>query len=54
MFLKDATVALLVYDITNQKTYLEIKVLNIFQENGSKKMIMYLFGNKYDLSEKRL
>ena len=54
MFFKDATVALLVFDITSEKTYREIKDywLNVVKENGPKKMIMYLVGNKYDLLEK--
>ena len=49
-----ATVALIVYDITNTKSFNEIKDywLNLVRENGPKKIIMYIVGNKCDLSDK--
>jgi small GTP-binding protein len=54
MFFKDATVALIVYDITNIKSFNEIKDywLTLVKDNGPKKVLMYLVGNKCDLSEK--
>ena len=54
MFFKDATVALIVYDITNKKSFEEIKQywMNLVKENGPKEMIMYIVGNKSDLSER--
>jgi small GTP-binding protein len=54
MFFKDATVALIVYDITNTKSFNEIKDywLNLVRENGPKKIIMYIVGNKCDLSDR--
>ena len=54
MFFKDAAVALLVYDISSKKTFIEIRDywLDIVKENCSEKLIIYLVGNKYDLIEK--
>ena len=54
MFFKDAAVALIVYDITSRSSFIEIKEywMNLVRENGPKQIIMYLVGNKYDLSEK--
>ena len=54
MFFKDAAVVLIVYDITNKNCYVEIKKywMDIVKENGPKQMIIYIVGNKYDLSEK--
>ena len=54
MFFKDATVVLLVYDITSKNSFVEIKNywMDLVKENGPKQMIMYIVGNKYDLSEK--
>ena len=56
MFFKDAAVALIVYDITNKKSFDEIKNywMNLVKENGPKKIIMYIVGNKYDLLEKEV
>ena len=53
MFFKDAAVALLVYDITTKKSFDEIKSywMNLVKENGPKKVIMYIVGNKNDLIE---
>ena len=53
MFFKDAAVALIVYDITSKKSFDEIKKywMNLVKENGPKKVIMYIVGNKYDLLE---
>jgi len=54
MFFKDAAVALIVYDITSKKSFEEIKNywMNLVKENGPKQIIMYIVGNKCDLSEK--
>ena len=54
MFFKDAAVALIVYDITSKKSFDEIKNywMNLVKENGPKQIIMYIVGNKSDLSEK--
>ena len=54
MFFKDAAVALIVYDITSRKSFDEIKNywMNLVKENGPKQIIMYIVGNKCDLSEK--
>ena len=55
MFFKDAAVALLVYDITTKKSFDEIKSywMNLVKENGPKKVIMYIVGNKNDLIEQQ-
>ena len=52
MFFKDANAALIVYDITNKKSFDEIKNywVNFLRENGPKDIIIYLVGNKCDLS----
>ena len=54
MFFKDAAVVLLVYDITSKNSFVEIKNywMDLVKENGPKQMIMYIVGNKSDLSEK--
>ena len=54
MFFKDAAVALIVYDITNKPSFEEIQKywLNLVKENGPQQIIMYIVGNKYDLSER--
>ena len=54
MFFKDAAVTLLVYDITNKDSFIEIKDywMDLVKENGPEQVIMYIVGNKYDLSEK--
>ena len=51
MFFKDASVALIVYDITSQKTFEEVENYwaNAIKENGPKNIIIYLVGNKSDL-----
>ena len=56
MFFKDAAVALIVYDITSKKSFDEIKNywMNLVKENGPKQIIMYIVGNKCDLSEKEV
>ena len=56
MFFKDAAVALIVYDITSKKSFEEIKNywMNLVKENGPKQIIMYIVGNKCDLSEKEV
>ena len=53
-FYKDAKVAILVYDITLRKSYENIKEYwyQQIQENGDKKMILAIAGNKCDLYEK--
>ena len=54
MFFKDAAVTLLVYDITNKDSFIEIKDywMDLVKENGPEQVIMYIVGNKCDLSEK--
>ena len=54
MFFKDAAVALLVYDVTSKKSFDELENywMNLVKENGPKQVIMYIVGNKYDMSEK--
>ena len=56
MFFKDAAVALIVYDITNKKSFEEIKAywMDLVKENGPKKVIMYIVGNKTDLSDQEV
>ena len=56
MFFKDAAVALIVYDVTSKKSFEEIKAywMDLVKENGPKKVIMYIVGNKIDLSEKEV
>ena len=56
MFFKDAAVALIVYDVTSKKSFEEIKEywMDLVKENGPKKVIMYIVGNKIDLSEKEV
>ena len=56
MFFKDAAVALIVYDITNKKSFEEIKGywMDLVKENGPKKVIMYIVGNKTDLSDQEV
>ena len=56
MFFKDANVALIVYDITNKKSFDEIKNywVDFLRENGPKVIITYLVGNKCDLSEQAI
>ena len=53
MFFKDAAVALIVYDITSKKSFDEIKNywMNLVKENGPKQIILYIVGNKSDLTE---
>ena len=54
MFFKDAAVTLLVYDITNKDSFIEIKDywMDLVKEHGREQVIMYIVGNKCDLSEK--
>ena len=56
MFFKDAAVALIVYDITNKKSFEEIKGywMDLVKENGPKKVIMYIVGNKTDLLDQEV
>jgi small GTP-binding protein len=52
MFFKDANAALIVYDITNEKSFKEIQNywVGFLRENGPRDIIAYLVGNKFDLS----
>ena len=56
MFFKDAAVALIVYDVTSKKSFEEIKAywMDLVKENGPKKVIMYIVGNKTDLSDQEV
>jgi small GTP-binding protein len=51
MFFKEASVALIVYDVTNLKSFNEIKNywMNLVKEHAPKNIIMYIIGNKSDL-----
>ena len=53
MFYKDAGVAILVYDLTNKKSYEELKSYWVKQvkELSSKNIILVLVSNKSDLYE---
>lgn len=53
IFYKDAKIAILIYDITNAKSYEELKNywVNQLQENGPKDIIIGIAGNKCDLFE---
>ena len=54
MFFKEATVTLIVYDITNKSSFEEIKKywMSLVRDNGPKEIIMYIVGNKSDLFER--
>ena len=54
MFFKEASVALIVYDITSLKSFNEIKNywMNLVKEHAPKNIIMYILGNKSDLIER--
>lgn len=54
MFYKDSHAALLVYDITQKKTFIELKEfwLKEIHSNGPKAVIIFIIGNKNDLFEK--
>ena len=54
MFFKEASVALIVYDITSLKSFNEIKNywMNLVKEHAPKNIIMYIIGNKSDLIER--
>ena len=54
MFFKEATVTLIVYDITNKSSFEEIKNywMSLVRDNGPKEIIMYIVGNKSDLFER--
>ena len=56
MFFKDAAVALIVYDVTSKKSFEEIKAywMDLVKENGPKKVIMYIVGNKTDLLDQEV
>ena len=51
-FFHDANVALIVYDITNKKSFDEIKGywMDFLKENSPENIIKYIVGNKCDLS----
>ena len=54
LFFKDASVALIIYDITSKPSFEEIKNywLNLVKENSPKNIIIYIIGNKYDLLDR--
>ena len=54
MFFKEASVALIVYDITSLKSFNEITNywMNLVKEHAPKNIIMYIIGNKSDLIER--
>ena len=51
MFFKEASVALIIYDITSSKSFEEIKTywMELVKEHAPKNIIMYIIGNKSDL-----
>ena len=51
MFFKEASVGLIIYDITSLKSFEEIKNywMALVRENAPKNLIMYIVGNKSDL-----
>ena len=50
MYYKDATVALLVYDITSKESFNNLKMWQTqLEEKGPKNVILTVLGNKYDL-----
>jgi len=51
MFFKEASVALIVYDVTSLKSFNEIQNywMNLVKEHAPKNIIMYIIGNKSDL-----
>ena len=51
MFFKEASVALIIYDVTSLKSFEEIKKywMNLVRENSPKNIILYIVGNKSDL-----
>ena len=51
MFFKDAICAIIVYDITNKKSFEEVKNywVDEVKNNGPEKIMIYIVGNKYDL-----
>ena len=53
MFYKDASAAILVYDITREESFLEIKNFwfKEVKENSSEDLVVALVGNKKDLYE---
>ena len=56
MFFKEASVALIIYDITHLKSFEEIKNywMALVKENSPKNIIMYIVGNKSDLIAKEV
>ena len=56
MFFKEASVGLIIYDITSLKSFEEIKKywLALVKENAPKNLILYIVGNKSDLIGKEV
>ena len=56
MFFKEASVALIIYDITSLKSFEEINNywMKLVRENAPKNIIMYIIGNKADLIAKEV
>ena len=56
MFFKEASVALIIYDITSLKSFNEIKNywMTLVRENAPKNIITYIVGNKSDLIGKEV
>ncbi len=56
IFMKNADIALLIYDVTSQKTFNEIKYWHkvIEDANGKDNVVFGLVGNKSDLFEKQV
>ena len=54
MFFKESSVAIIVYDITSKSSFEEIKNywMSLVKENAPKEIILYIVGNKIDLSER--
>eukprot|EP01015_Nassula_variabilis_P030096 TRINITY_DN6572_c0_g1_i4.p2 TRINITY_DN6572_c0_g1~~TRINITY_DN6572_c0_g1_i4.p2 ORF type:complete len:157 (-),score=39.44 TRINITY_DN6572_c0_g1_i4:61-531(-) len=53
MYYKDAKVALIVYDITNQSSFEKVKFwVQELREKGPPNMILAVVGNKIDLEDK--
>jgi small GTP-binding protein len=54
MFFKESSVAIIVYDITSKSSFEEIKNywMSSVKENAPKEILLYIVGNKIDLSER--
>jgi len=54
MYYRGASLALIVYDITNKNTFLTVqKWVNELKKNGPLDIMIAIIGNKVDLSDKR-